>query len=146
MKTLVKHLFCALFTIFYIVGFVGFGVHKCHIEGTTDLVLMMGDVSCESIHDHTHDHHDCCESHCDSHSFHYTDCSGECCSTDVFAVTSDQEHPQDENSGLVAQVIAAPLLCDDLTALFSDSADFPSRDITPPKVGLLLSAISVWRL
>jgi hypothetical protein len=145
-KTLVKHLFCALFTIFYIVGFVGFGVHKCHIEGTTDLVLMMGDVSCESIHDHIHDHHDCCESHCDSYPFHFTDCSGECCSTAVFVVTSEQERLQDEDSGLFAQITTTPLLCDDLTALSFGTAGFPSRDLTPPKVGLLLSAISVWRL
>jgi hypothetical protein len=146
MKTLVKHLFCALFTIFYLIGFVGFGVHKCRIEGTANMFLMMGDVSCESIHEHSHDHHGCSDSRCDSHPFHYTDCSGECCSTDVFVVSSEQDRVQVEDTGLFAQIVAVPLLCDDLTALYSNEAAFPSRDLTPPKAGLLLSALSVWRL
>lgn len=146
MKKLAKHIFCVLFTIFYIMGFVGFGVHKCRADGTTNLFLMMGDVSCESIHDHLHDHHDCCDSQCDDHPFHYTECSGDCCSTDVFAVTSEQERLQDEDSGWFNQHIAVPLLYYDLMTIAFTTVDFTSRFLTPPKVGVLLSAISVWRL
>jgi len=145
-KKLAKYLFSSLLTILYITGFVGFGVHKCHTEGTADLFLMMGDISCESIHHHIHDHNDCCDAQCDSHPFHYTDCSSECCSTDVFAVTSEQDRLQDEDMGLSAQTIAVSLLCDDLTALSYSTIVSPSGDLNPLKVGLPLSALSIWRL
>lgn len=146
MKTFARNIFSVLLIILYVIGFVGFGVHECRTEETINVLLMMGDVSCESIHDHSHDHNGCSDSRCDSHLFHYTDCSGECCSTDIFVVSSEQDRVQDEDTGLFAQIVAIPLLCDDLTALYSNEADFPSRDFTPPKVGLLLSALSVWRL
>lgn len=35
---------------------MGFGVHECVAEGTKDLVLMVGDTSCEAIHSHVHTH------------------------------------------------------------------------------------------
>lgn len=146
MKTFARNIFSVLLIILYVIGFVGFGVHECRTEETINVLLMMGDVSCESIHDHSHDHNGCCEFHCVVHNSHFTDCSGNCCDTEVYVITSDQNSLQDEDLKLSAQNIVLPLSCDDLIADSFTSAAFPSRDLAPPKVGLLRSALSVWRL
>lgn len=56
----------------FLLGTMGFGVHRCDIDHTAKVILLAGETPCE--HAHTHDHpHD----HPHDHS---------CCHTDVFVV------------------------------------------------------------
>jgi hypothetical protein len=79
MKHAARNIFCLLIAVTYILGYMGFGVHFCHEDGSRHLVWMFGDVSCEAIHHHSHDA---------DHDHHHDD---GCCSTHIFVLTDAQD-------------------------------------------------------
>lgn len=82
--------------VIYLMAFLGFGVHTCSTSGTQDLILLVGDVSCEEIHHHHHTH-SCDHSDCGDH--HH---DGNCCHTEVYEVS-------DEQTSEIQLAVSAPL-------------------------------------
>ena len=88
MRNASGHILCLLMAITYVFAHMGFGIHTCHDDGCRHFVWMLGDVSCESIHEHDHEH--CHEhSHEAGHEHHHDD---GCCSTQVYVLTDAQDN------------------------------------------------------
>lgn len=113
MKRILSGILSSLLVLAYLVTSTGFGVHFCESGNTNDLVLLIGDISCEKIHQHYHEnniphhHHsqeggcDCC-SHSDEQSCSESGayCSikeKDCCNTVVYSLAEDQNISQDES-------------------------------------------------
>ena len=79
MKLASRYLCSVLLAVAYVLAYMGFGVHTCHEDGSRHLVWMLGDVSCEAIHHHSHDA---------DHDHHHDD---DCCSTQVYVLTDAQD-------------------------------------------------------
>ncbi|MDD2293117.1 MAG: hypothetical protein PHD07_02770 [Bacteroidales bacterium] len=116
MNKLLRNITCVAVIAGYMMAYMGFGIHECVTEGTKDLILMVGDTSCEAIHSHVHTHmhihtdtgvmhshpHTCeghhhdgddpdeCE-HCDHEGIH----NAHCCNTNVYIVTDVQDGGND---------------------------------------------------
>lgn len=135
MKRVSRALLCLLMAAAYVFAYMGFGIHVCHNDGSRHFVWLIGDVSCEAIHHHSHEA---------DHDHHH---DGHCCSTEVFVVTDAQDSDNGADrlagtpdSGLPAIVetpcFAATLPAGVLPALISDTPP----PIAPPSLPLL----SVW--
>lgn len=107
--------------LLYVVSTMGYAVHVCTDDGTAQLILMYGESpcahECESGCGHSHDHH------------HNHD--KDCCSTDVYVLTQDQDLT-DELSEVSPEYT---LLCDyllpylDFAGECAPLSDFSIRDI-----------------
>ncbi|MCE5319548.1 MAG: hypothetical protein LLF93_00410 [Bacteroidales bacterium] len=80
MKSVLKYIIPSLLVFLYITASIGIGVHKCDTDGTSTVVLLLKDASCEDIHQHSHYHN----SHCSG----TETCSQEhhdhnCCHTEI---------------------------------------------------------------
>ncbi|MDD2595340.1 MAG: hypothetical protein PHD11_05925 [Bacteroidales bacterium] len=113
MNKVFRNIFCVLVTLLYISSYMGFGIHECKTDGTKDLILMVGDTSCEAIHTHSHEHlhsdSGVCHTHshiCDQHHGVEADCcecnhsgshlhSSDCCNTNVYVVSDVQNSSSD---------------------------------------------------
>ena len=74
MKSALKYIIPSLLAFLYITASIGVGVHKCDKDGTSTVVFLLKDASCEDVHQHSpnstcddaiacsHEHHDhnCC--------------------------------------------------------------------------------------
>ena len=133
MRQATRTLLCLLTAFTYVLAYMGFGIHTCHDDGSRHLVWLYGDVSCESIHHHSHG---------EDHDHHH----GEgCCTTQVFVLTDAQDNAPDVER-IVVPEISLPLLAEVLSFLpvvtgwiVPVDADSPPL-ITPPTQSLL----SVW--
>ncbi|MBR6424076.1 MAG: hypothetical protein IKS47_05310 [Bacteroidales bacterium] len=136
MKRTAKILFCLTVAAVYILGYMGFGIHFCHDDGSRHLVWMYGDVSCEAIHhhsheaDHDHDHDDGC---CTTHVFVLTDAQDSDSGIDRTDAAPDAGIP-----AIVETPCFAELLPAHLAAHFCDAPPLPE--------GTSLSLLSVWRV
>ncbi len=54
MKSAIKYIIPSLLVILYITASIGIGVHKCDKDGTSTVVLLLKDASCEDVHQHSH--------------------------------------------------------------------------------------------
>lgn len=166
MKSLPKHIFCVVLILTYVLSYMGFGIHECMCEGTKDLILMMGDTSCEAIHSHTHPHlhTGCSESHTHPHivGHHHGDeegcCCGDhstldhnenCCNTNIYIVSADQDAGKD----LLADIVVPEFTIEhSYFIIHNTTADLSAElyyDDAPPlslRGGDPLSSLSVWRL
>ena len=124
----------------YLMAFLGIGIHTCSASGTQDLILLVGDVSCEEIHNHSH-----CSDNTDCEGHHHDE---NCCKTTIYEVS-------DEQTAEVQIVLSAPFPMTllnifqqvDLTlSAFSESVI--SEYITPPLTthSLDLSSLSIFRI
>ena len=133
MRQATRTLLCLLTAFTYVLAYMGFGIHTCHDDGSRHLVWLYGDVSCESIHHHSHG---------EDHDHHH---SGGCCTTQVFVLTDAQDNAPDVER-IVVPEISLPLLAEVLSFLpvvternHTTAVDTPPL-ISPPTRALL----SVW--
>lgn len=134
MKRTARIILCLTLSLAYILGYMGFGIHFCHEDGSRHLVWLFGDVSCEAIHHHSHEA---------DHDHHH---DGGCCTTHVFVVTDAQDSDSgidraaaEPESGLPA-VIETPCFAELLPAHL---AVHPS-DAPPLPEAVTLSLLSTW--
>ena len=133
MKRVSGYILCVLVAAAYVFSYMGVGIHTCHDDGSRHLVWLLGDVSCEAIHHHSHG-----EDHKHPH-------DGDCCSTQVYVLTDAQDSAPDHAS-LSAPEMLLPLLAEAVTA----SPVTPgyhivlSWDSPPPIAVLSQSILSVW--
>ena len=104
MRCIMRNMAFLAVAVLYIVSTMGYGVHRCSIDGTASLILLFGEAPCEFVHSHmdadgscyTHSHAPGEQHHsddCDSH--HHSD---DCCSTNVYVLTEDQNISIQDNS------------------------------------------------
>lgn len=114
MRSIMRNIAFAAVALLYIVSTMGYGVHKCSTDGTASLILLFGETPCEFVHSHidsdgntySHSHapgehhhtHDCQDEHCGSHEFDGEHHSSDCCSTNVYVLTEDQDITSEDNS------------------------------------------------
>lgn len=133
MKRASGYILCLLVIAAYVFSYTGVGIHTCHDDGSRHLVWLLGDVSCEAIHHHSHEA---------DHDHHH---DGHCCSTQVFVVTD----AQDSAPGLdriAAPEITLPLLAvaEAFLPVISEYVRIDDVD-TPPLISPpTLSLLSVW--
>ena len=135
MKKASRHLCCLLLVLTYVFSYAGFGIHTCHEDGSRHFVWMLGDVSCEQIHNHSHDA---------DHDHHHDD---GCCTTHVYVLTDAQDsdsgddRPVDMSDSRLPLVVETPCFAETLPAhLFAQASHAPP--LTEPSLPLL----SVWRI
>lgn len=165
MKSLLKYFFCTVLICVYVFSYMGFGLHECKCEGTKDLILMLGDTSCEAIHSHTHSHiHTGCEhphSHphtvgchhgeegCSCCDDHISEHGGNCCDTSIYVVSADQDGGKNSVANVTVPVYT---LEHSFFSIHNYSSDLTAElyyDADPPLILYgedALSSISVWRL
>ena len=133
MKQASRAFLCLVMALSYVFACMGFGIHVCHDDGSRHFVWMLGDVSCDKIHHHSHDA---------DHDHHH---DGHCCST-LFFVLSDAQDNAPGTADLSAPETALPLLATTETA----SPVLPARhrllawDAPPPITPLTQPLLSVW--
>ena len=104
MRSIMRNIAFMAVAVLYIVSTMGYGVHRCSTDGTASLILLFGETPCEFAHSHmdadgncyTHSHAPGEQHHaegCDAH--HHSD---DCCSTNVYVLTEDQDVNIQENS------------------------------------------------
>lgn len=76
MRSIMRNMAFMAVALLYIVSTMGYGVHKCSTDGTASLILLFGEAPCN------HDHHH----------------SDDCCSTNVYVLTEDQNISIQDNS------------------------------------------------
>lgn len=131
MKQAFRTISCTFLAIIYVCGYMGFGMHICADEGTRSLVLLAGDMSCESLHHH---HHCCecgvedCDCHHDGCHSEYNDSHHRCCSTVIISIND----VQDADSGASVHFVpsAFTLLHHTLQGINGDGLFFNSSLIT----------------
>ena len=134
MKKASGHILCTLLLVAYVFGYMGFGIHTCHDDGSRHFVWMLGDVSCEAIHHHSHG---------EDHDHHHDD---HCCSTEVFVLTDAQDNAP-HFTDFSAPVTALSLQSE--TPAFRPS--LPGHrtlllwDAPPPEIPVTQSLLSVWK-
>ena len=133
MKRASRHLCCLLLALSYVFSYMGFGVHTCHEDGSRHFVWMLGDVTCEAIHHHSHD-----ADHDHPH-------EGGCCSTQVFVLTDAQDNVSDD-ARIEAPELCLPLLAEAAPAapVLSVHRSLLAWDSPPPVRSLSRSLISIW--
>lgn len=88
MKNIVSKVICLLFVALYIVSTMGYSVHHCNMDGTSDVEIMFIDNNlCEHSHTGCSEHSHSCEHH-----------NSNCCSTTVLVLTPDQVVNASEDS------------------------------------------------
>lgn len=152
MKQAFRAISCTLLAIIYVCGYMGFGVHVCADEGTRSLVLLAGDMSCESLHHHHH----CCECGAEDCDCHHYGCHSEhhdshhrCCSTEIISINDVQD--ADNGSSIHSISAAASLLLHTLPGIngneiLSSTSRINSHSIPPIVFSPLSGRISVLRL
>ena len=134
MKRATNRLLFLLMTLTYVLSYMGFGVHICHDDGSRHFVWLIGDISCEAIHHHSHG---------SDHDHHH----GDCCTTQVYVLTDAQDSDNGtirpactQDCGLPA-VVETPCL-----AVMLPSAVRPVliSDTPPPIAPPSPSLLSVW--
>ena len=117
----------------YVFACMGFGIHVCHEDGSRHFVWMLGEVSCEHIHHHSHEA---------DHDHHH---DGGCCSTHVFVLTEAQDCAPD-TADLSAPEMTLPLLLEGepFLPMSAERTCYACSD-TPPLISPpALSFLSVW--
>ena len=133
MKQASKRLLCLLLAVTYVSAYTGFGIHTCHDDGSRHFVWMLGDVSCEAIHHHSHG---------TDHNHHH---DGHCCTTQVYVLTDAQDNAQ-ATADLSAPEMSLPLLAEAeaLPPVFSGHRTLLSWDSPPPIRDCTPALLSVW--
>ncbi|MBR5857161.1 MAG: hypothetical protein IKY70_07795 [Bacteroidales bacterium] len=92
MKKAISYLFSILFVGIYILSTMGYGVHKCAVEGTNDVIIMFGTTPCEYAHANRGLLKGCfCATvHDESNGSEDMQHDGGCCSTETHSVSTDQ--------------------------------------------------------
>ena len=94
MRCIMRNIAFLAVTVLYIVSTMGYGVHRCSVDGTASLILLCGEAPCEFAHSHTDSEEQACtHSHECSHSHSHNHCdshNSDCCSTNVYVLTDDQ--------------------------------------------------------
>ncbi len=133
MKRASRYILCLLVIAAYVFSYTGVGIHTCHDDGSRHLVWLLGDVSCEAIHHHSHEA---------DHDHHH---DGHCCSTQVFVVTDAQDSAPGVDRIAVPE-ITLPLLAvaEAFLPVISEYVRIDDVD-TPPLISPpTLSLLSVW--
>ena len=135
MNKVLKQVFCLFMAAAYVLGYAGFGVHTCHDDGSRHFVWMLGEVSCEEIHHHSHG---------SDHDHHHDD---HCCSTQVYVLTD----AQDSNSGIIYVLVSEPAVSAAVETLAAAPVSSVhtsafTENSPPPKLLLTQSILSVWRV
>lgn len=141
MKSFAKVILVLAVSLLYVVSTMGYGVHRCVVDGTASVVLLFGEAPCDYAHQHEqHGDGECGHRHgeshdCSSHENHEHD--GNCCSTSVYVLTQDQDTVQDTHFDVpVADCISPAYDCTaDILSADLDSNDWfreSSGDVTLP--------------
>lgn len=90
MKKLFIYISATALIFTYVFSNVGFVVHECLDSGSIDVVSLLGDVSCEDIHEYSHEMED------EQHSSCSENCGGgthgdNCCDSEVFNLSLEQD-------------------------------------------------------
>ena len=135
MKRASRYLCTVLLAVAYVFAYMGFGVHTCHEDGSRHLVWLLGDVSCEAIHHHSHD---------TDHDHHHDD---GCCSTHVYVLTDAQDQAPDcDRMAASESTVFLPVAVDiQMPTLMGHHVAF-SWDSPPPDPVLTQPLLSVWRV
>ena len=133
MRKVTRTLLCLLTAFTYVLAYMGFGIHTCHDDGSRHFVWMYGDVSCESIHHHSHG---------EDHDHHHGE---DCCTTQVFVLTDAQDNAPDHAS-LSAPEMPLALLAEAVTVspVIPGHHIVLSWDSPPPIAAPSQSVLSVW--
>lgn len=119
MKSVLRNILFLSLAVLYTMSTMGYGVHRCTVDGTASLILLFGETPCEWVHSHvdnegntyTHahapgeHHHDHCNGghhECDGCEGH----SSDCCSTSVYTVSPDQNTTEDFQVSVPQPVVA----------------------------------------
>ncbi len=109
MKSIMRNLAFVAVAVMYIVSTMGYGVHRCTADGTASVILLFGETPCEYVHSHMNE---CCGNHGCSQECDAARHSSDCCSTNVYVLTEDQNIGQDNISvSLDFQIINAASVC-----------------------------------
>lgn len=119
----------------YVLSYAGFGVHTCHDDGSRHFVWMLGDVSCEAIHHHSHG---------EDHDHHH---DGHCCTTQVYVLT-DAQDSDSGNTHVSAPEMTVPVLFESLDETTASSSYITAFAEKSPPLKLIptQSLLSVWRV
>lgn len=133
MKQASKHFLCLLLAVTYVFAYMGFGIHTCHDDGSRHFVWMLGDVSCEAIHHHSHG---------SDHDHHH---DGHCCTTQIFVLTDAQDNAP-AAANLSAPEMSLPLMAEAeaLAPVFAGHHTLLSLDSPPPIRDCITALLSVW--
>lgn len=133
MKQASKRLLSLLLAATYVFAYMGFGIHTCHDDGSRHFVWMLGDVSCEAIHHHSHG---------TDHNHHHDD---HCCTTQVYVLTDAQDNVP-ATANLSAPEMVLPLLAEAeaLLPVFSGHRTLLTWDTPPPIRSCTPALLSVW--
>lgn len=156
------YLFSTLIIAAYLLSSIGFSVHKCSCEGTTDISILIGNPDCEHLHAHinlshdSHSHdgecadaeaHDAC--HHDHHKCQHNHTDG-CCTTEVLVLTIDQDNNDSGISVLPAETQNYTFCVSDngLSILLTQVEAYMALKEAPPIISNStdLPVISQWRL
>ena len=80
MKSALKYIIPSLLVFLYITASIGIGVHKCDTDGTSTVVLLLKDASCEDIHQNNHYHNNQCNGTATCSQEHH---DHNCCHTEI---------------------------------------------------------------
>ena len=116
MKSALKYIIPSLLVFLYITASIGIGVHKCDTDGTSTVVLLLKDASCEDIHQHNHYHNSQCSGTATCSQEHH---DHNCCHTELHHLETGYDLA---HSALISQTEAGNLLADFVPCLnFSDN-------------------------
>ena len=133
MKQASRLLCCTLLALLYVFSYAGFGIHTCHDDGSRHFVWMLGDVSCEHIHHHSHG---------EDHDHHHDD---GCCSTQVYVLTDAQDSDSGDSPVSAPEAAMAPVFEAAPAALACHvPAPMPAWNLAPPKPPVSHALLSVW--
>jgi len=134
MRRASRHILSLLVTLSYVFAYMGFGIHTCHDDGSRHFVWMMGDVSCEAIHHHSHG---------EDHDHHHDD---HCCSTQVYVLTDAQDSVSG-SAQIAAPEIPLPVFAEVPEILWESYGFEQASVLRSPPLKLLSSPsfLSVWR-
>ena len=129
MKNIIRNILFLAVTALYVFSTMGYGVHKCTLEGTASLTILFAENPCwnHGVCGHeagcSYGHHNegkCAESgicsdqkSCEEHDSNSHSHSGNCCSTDVYVLSQDQTTVQDDydiHIPMVDTFLAAPYI------------------------------------
>ena len=120
----------------YLFACAGFGIHTCHEDGSRHFVWMLGDVSCEAIHHHSHG---------EDHDHHHED---GCCHTEVCVLSDAQDSDSGADRSAGAPETGIPAIVE--TPFFAVTVPahnaFVASDSPPLIPSSTLSILSVWRV
>ncbi|MCR5710683.1 MAG: hypothetical protein K6G79_09420 [Bacteroidales bacterium] len=136
MERAFRHMIRFIVAATYVFAISGFGIHTCHEDGSRHFVWMLGDVSCETIHHHSHG-----EDH-DHHHGHG------CCHTEVCVVSDAQDSDSGSDRSADTPDNGMPMTLE--TPCFAQvipGHPAPTASHAPPlPEKTSISLISVWRI